>query len=458
MEQKEIDSKKLAKEAEKITKGIVDEVVEWYCDLKNIENASDTVKKNIAAQAEVALDVACEGVKKAGKAVTPERLSELVKTLIEKGTDPEFPEAVYYDNLTDNPNVIDAVIGENEITDAVKIPKVIRNALLKIMMKAAAKYASKKIEDLTENIREGIKGYIDFLSDKYGNDEAKMKEVFYNGDEDVPSCTDALEDICGEDASLMAAENEDPYEIVAAAKEEETDLEAAEGYEEEDDNDREFRQKVYSAVSPLINGPAADKYFDILVDLSKRAIDNLNLEEFEDADAAKTEAIRTAIDEGLIYTDDQWTVMRYFQTPDTANFYEAIEDLTGDLLKVLDSNDDEEEETGIVESLTESIEPGTKAEQLYNTMLKAAEDLGTVTDEIRSKIEGYIAFLKNKYTDEQKMEEVFDNGDDTDKGVDNCEAALEKIFNGEVPSINEEETVDDMVREAEEEDYEAENS
>lgn len=344
---------------------------------------------------------------------------------------------------------------DSTITDAVAIPKAIKSMLLKIMMKAAAKYASKKIGDLTENVREGIKGYIDFLSDKYGNDEAKMKEVFYNGDDDVPSCSDALEDICSEDASLMAAENEDPYDIVAEEKEE-TDLEAAEGYEE-DDNDREFRQKVYSAVGPLINGPAADKYFDILVDLSKRAIDNLNLEEFEDADAAKSEAIRVAIDEGLIYTDDQWTVMRYFQSPDMANFYEATEALTGDLLKVLDSNDDEEE-TDIVESLTESIESGTKAEQLYNTMLKAAEDLGTVTDEIRSKIEGYITFLKNKYADEQKMEEVFDNGDDTDKGVDNCEVALEKIFNGEVPSMNEEETVDDMVREAEEEDYEAENS
>ncbi len=457
MEQKEINSEKLAEEAEKITKDIIDEVVEWYCNLKNIENASDIVKKNIAEQAEVALDVACEGVKKAGKAVTPERLSELVKTLIEKGTDPEFPEAVYYDNLTDNPNVIDAVIGENEITDAVKIPNVIKNALLEIMMKVAAKYASKKIGDLTENIRDGIKGYIDFLSDKYGNDEEKMKEVFYKGDDEVPSYANALEDICGEDASIMAAENDDPYEIVAAAKEE-TDLEAADGYEDDDD-DREFRKKVYAAVSPLINGPAADKYFDILVDLSKRAIDNLNLEEFEDADAAKAEAIRIAIDEGLIYTDDQWTIMRYFQTPDMANLYEAIEALTGDLLKVLDSNDyDEEEETGNVESLTESIEPGTKAEQLYNTMLKAAEDLGTVTDEIRSKIEGYIAFLKNKYTDEQKMEEVFDDGDDTDKGVDSCTLALEKIFNGEVPSMNEEETVDDMVREAEEEDYEAENS
>lgn len=573
----EQDIQEVAKEIEK---RIIDEVVEWYCDIakkyKGIEIIDEEAKKRMASQAAAALETASDGVLAARKEVDEDKLVKLVEKLIENGFDSEIPDVVYHDNLEDNPDIIDQIIdgsieptkdGLNEsaiteglgltlaagylfgkladvvlgpigeklhdimtsafekkgqlndetkkaieyyvkslmlkykddesklqevfangdtdtdsweaamnkidngelpdvggldsdstIADAVAIPKAIKSMLLKIMMKAAAKYASKKIGDLTDNVREGIKGYIDFLSDKYGNDEAKMKEVFYNGDEDVPSCTDALEDICGEDASLMAAENEDPYEIVAAAKEE-TDLEAAEGYEEEDDNDndREFRQKVYSAVSPLINGPAADKYFDLLVDLSKRAIDNLNLEEFEDADAAKAEAIRTAIDEGLIYTDGQWTIMRYFQTPDTTNFYEAIEALTGDLLKVLDSNDDEEE-TGIVESLTESIEPGTKAEQLYNTMLKAAEDLGTVTDEIRSKIEGYITFLKNKYTDEQKMEEVFDNGDDTDKGVDNCEAALEKIFNGEVPSMIEEETVDDMVREAEEEDYEAENS
>ncbi len=361
MEQKEIDSENLAEEAEKITKGIIDEVVEWVCNLKNIENASDTVKKNIAAQAEVALDVACEGVKKAGKAVTPERLSELVKTLIEKGTDPEFPEAVYYDNLTDNPNVIDDVIGENEITDA-------------------------------------------------------------------------LEDICGEDASLMAAENEDPYEIVAAAKEEETDLEAAEGYEEDDGatdaEEYEFLKSLRRESDMMEeeneNTERSNENDDLLEDAHKIALLEKRIE------TMKSELNKKAKERGLNETQ-VWAML--------ARMKYVVQ-----------------EETDNVESLTESIEPGTKAEQLYNTMLKAAEDLGTVTDEIRSKIEGYITFLKNKYTDEQKMEEVFDNGDDTDKGVDNCEAALEKIFNGEVPSMNEEETVDDMVREAEEEDYEAENS
>lgn len=234
--------------------------------------------------------------------------------------------------------------GDNTKTDAVSTivapmvnlaKKKLKEKLVEFMVKKAAE----KFGNVSDDVIDDIVGYIKQLADVCKNDEQTMKIIFNEGYGSIPSYKDALNWILEKGTSEdLKAEGENLFSAVKKPC-----LDAAEGAEDsEDDNDREFRQKVYAAVSPLINGPAADKYFDILVDLSKRAIDNLNLEEFEDADAAKDEAIRTAIDEGLIYTDDQWTVMRYFQSPDTANFYEAIEALTGDLLKVLDSDDEEE--------------------------------------------------------------------------------------------------------------------
>lgn len=46
------------------------------------------------------------------------------------------------------------------------------------------------------------------------------------------------------------------------------------------------------------------------------------------------EEIYSAIDEGLIYYADQWKVIQFYQTPEQANFNEAIEDLTGDLIEL----------------------------------------------------------------------------------------------------------------------------
>ena len=45
--------------------------------------------------------------------------------------------------------------------------------------------------------------------------------------------------------------------------------------------------------------------------------------------------LQYAMDLELIYTEDQWSIMAYYQTPQEANFNEAMEEFYNDLLDIL---------------------------------------------------------------------------------------------------------------------------
>ena len=45
--------------------------------------------------------------------------------------------------------------------------------------------------------------------------------------------------------------------------------------------------------------------------------------------------LQYAMDLELIYTEDQWSIMAYYQTPQEANLDEAIEEFYNDLLEIL---------------------------------------------------------------------------------------------------------------------------
>ena len=47
------------------------------------------------------------------------------------------------------------------------------------------------------------------------------------------------------------------------------------------------------------------------------------------------EELKYARDLELIYTEDLWTIMAYYQTPQEANFSEAMEEFYNDLLDIL---------------------------------------------------------------------------------------------------------------------------
>ena len=56
---------------------------------------------------------------------------------------------------------------------------------------------------------------------------------------------------------------------------------------------------------------------------------------FERMEAPTEEDLQQAIDDSLIYYDDQWEIMKQYQNPQEANFSEAIELFYNDLLDIL---------------------------------------------------------------------------------------------------------------------------
>ena len=55
----------------------------------------------------------------------------------------------------------------------------------------------------------------------------------------------------------------------------------------------------------------------------------------ERMEAPTEEELQQAIDDSLIYYDDLWEIMKYYQTPEEANFNEAMEEFYGDLVEIL---------------------------------------------------------------------------------------------------------------------------
>ena len=56
---------------------------------------------------------------------------------------------------------------------------------------------------------------------------------------------------------------------------------------------------------------------------------------FERMEEPTEEELFQAIDDQIIYYVDQWEIMQFYQTPQEANFNEAIELFTNDLLDIL---------------------------------------------------------------------------------------------------------------------------
>ena len=56
---------------------------------------------------------------------------------------------------------------------------------------------------------------------------------------------------------------------------------------------------------------------------------------FERMEEATEEELQQAMNDELIYDDDLWEIMKYYQRPTEANFNEAMEEFYNDLLEVL---------------------------------------------------------------------------------------------------------------------------
>lgn len=66
-------------------------------------------------------------------------------------------------------------------------------------------------------------------------------------------------------------------------------------------------------------------------DIARAIIDRVEFDEIED-DNELYDAMYHAMDDELIFTDDLWEIMKYYQTPESANLTDAISYLLDDLL------------------------------------------------------------------------------------------------------------------------------
>ena len=71
-----------------------------------------------------------------------------------------------------------------------------------------------------------------------------------------------------------------------------------------------------------------------LADIASEILDRAGEDDREDVDAS--EKVIDALNDSLIYYDDQWEVMKAYQNPTEANFQNALDDFINDLLSVIE--------------------------------------------------------------------------------------------------------------------------
>lgn len=98
---------------------------------------------------------------------------------------------------------------------------------------------------------------------------------------------------------------------------------------------KSLKESVESELFYSHFGTTSEKFQNVVENILKR----LDLEDLKKkvlADEDVSEEVYQAMDEELIYTDDQWTCMKYYQSPKEANFDQMWEDLTTDIIVAIE--------------------------------------------------------------------------------------------------------------------------
>lgn len=82
-----------------------------------------------------------------------------------------------------------------------------------------------------------------------------------------------------------------------------------------------------------------EKNNSFAISTAEEIVDYLNNEEYDDLDTA----IMEEVDRKLIYYDDQWEMMRVYQTPQNANYNMALEMFVEELYSIIEEEELEEE-------------------------------------------------------------------------------------------------------------------
>lgn len=98
----------------------------------------------------------------------------------------------------------------------------------------------------------------------------------------------------------------------------------------------DFEDDVF--VSRVINSVVGhiydDKFYDLIKDIIERALSNIDEESTNDVlvdDEKLNTIVWEAMDEGMIYTDDQWTMLHEYCTPQEVDFDTAWSDMIADV-------------------------------------------------------------------------------------------------------------------------------
>ena len=80
-------------------------------------------------------------------------------------------------------------------------------------------------------------------------------------------------------------------------------------------------------ITKKLNILLLDKFTITVANIAKAIIERM--------EEATEEELQQAMDDELIYDDDLWEIMKYYQRPNEANLDEAMEEFYNDLLEIL---------------------------------------------------------------------------------------------------------------------------
>lgn len=84
-----------------------------------------------------------------------------------------------------------------------------------------------------------------------------------------------------------------------------------------------------------------------ICDIAQDIVDRIDVNELEDYPDDWWSILDDAANDALIYTDDEWEIMKYYCTPETADYADAYDNFITDLagsVELLIEEDEEEEE------------------------------------------------------------------------------------------------------------------
>lgn len=90
------------------------------------------------------------------------------------------------------------------------------------------------------------------------------------------------------------------------------------------------KKKILAIVGREFNYPMDFKFIDLVVALLECVMDDERVE--DDPETTILEAIASQ----LVWYEDQWTIMKFYQTPNEANYEEAIFTLFQDCCNIIE--------------------------------------------------------------------------------------------------------------------------